>query len=397
VPARPTSNELEFRTHERIREIGEPAWRGLAGEDCLPFLRYEWLAALEDTGCIAPSRGWLAMHVAAYQDGELVGVAPCYVKGNSEGEFVFDHAWARYAEGSLRTEYYPKLVVAVPFTPATGPRLLIKAGADEARITRGFADALTQIAQRISASGVHVLFPEQKQVAALEGAGYLQRHGVQFHWRNAGYAKFDDFLARFSSKRRNQIRREMREMRDQKIAIEVLTGESLKPERVDFIFDFYRSTVEKFFYGKQYLNRQFFEQVCSTMPQHLHVVVASDEGSHKPIAGAFNLLGKHALYGRYWGALEERPFLHFNVCFYRGIEECIARGLDLFEPGAGGEHKLARGFEPSLTYSAHSFSNRRLSAAIAEFLERERQAIAQHLSESQAESGLRELPKSSGA
>jgi predicted N-acyltransferase len=394
VPPRADPLELSFRTHETIREIGEVARRSLAGEDCLPFLRYEWLAALEDTGCIEPSRGWLAMHVAAYVGEDLVGVAPCYVKGNSEGEFVFDHAWARYAEGSLRREYYPKLIVAVPFTPATGPRILIKPGADAARITQGFAQALPQIAERISASGVHVLFPDRAQAEAFEAAGYLPRHGVQFHWQNAGYQKFEDFLARFSSKRRNQIKREMREMRDQNIDIDVLTGDRLKPERVDFIFDFYRSTVETFYYGRQYLNRAFFEQVCSTMPEHLHVVVASDGGSKKPIAGAFNLLGKRALYGRYWGALEERPFLHFNVCFYRGIEECVARGLELFEPGAGGEHKLARGFEPSLTFSAHSFQDRRMSAAIGEFLGRERQAVEQHIQESRGESGLRALPGS---
>jgi uncharacterized protein len=396
VPARATPHELEFRTHERIRELGEPAWRALAGPDCPPFLRYEWLAALEDTGCIEPSRGWLSRHVAAYENGELVGVAPSYVKGNSEGEFVFDHAWARYAESSLRSDYYPKLIVAVPFTPATGPRILIKAGADEARVTREFAGALEQIAARISASGVHVLFPEPKQADAFESAGYLRRHGLQFHWRNEGYQKFEDFLARFSSKRRTQIRREMREMRDRNIDISVLTGASLKPEIVDFIFDFYRSTVEKFFYGRQYLNRAFFEQVCATMPELVHLVVATDAGSKKPIAGAFNLLGKHTLYGRYWGTLEDRPFLHFNVCFYRGIEECIARGLDLFEPGAGGEHKLARGFEPSLTYSAHSFGDRRLTSAIAEFLGRERQAIEQHLLEARGESGLRPLQPTPG-
>ncbi|HEY4102593.1 MAG TPA: GNAT family N-acetyltransferase [Polyangiaceae bacterium] len=391
---RSNSYELEFRTHERVSEIGEAAWRAVAGEHCLPFLRYEWLAALEETGCIEPSRGWLAMHVAAYLNGDIVAIAPAYVKGNSEGEFVFDHSWARYAEGSLRVEYYPKLVVAVPFTPATGPRILIKPGADldEPRILRGFADALQQIAERISVSGVHVLFPESAQASAFEDAGYAQRLGVQFHWQNAGYGKFEDFLARFSSKRRNQIKREMREMRDRNIEIDVLTGDRLRPERVDFIFEFYRSTVEKFFYGRQYLNRAFFEQVCATMPEQLHVVIASDGGSKKPIAGAFNLLGQRALYGRYWGALEDRPFLHFNVCFYRGIEECIARGLELFEPGAGGEHKLARGFEPALTFSAHAFRDRRLSAAISDFLQRERAAITAHVAEAKGESGLRELP-----
>jgi len=389
VPSRSPIADLEFRTHERISSIGASAWGLLAGEDCPPFLRYEWLSALEDTGCIDPARGWLSMHVAAYREGKLVAVAPTYVKGNSEGEFVFDHSFARYAQGNLRIDYYPKLIVAVPFTPATGPRLLIEAGADARAIQRGFAAALPQIAERIGASGCHVLFPEQAQAESFEAAGYLPRHGVQYHWRNAGYRTMDDFLARFSSKRRNQIRREMREMRDRQIDLSVLTADRLRPEMVDFIFDFYRSTVEKFFYGKQYLNRAFFEQVCQTMPEHLHVVVASDAGSKKPIAGAFNLLGKQALYGRYWGALEERPFMHFNVCFYRGIQECIERGLSLFEPGAGGEHKLARGFEPSRTFSAHSFQDRRLTAAVAEFLERERSAIEQHLLQSQSESGLK--------
>jgi hypothetical protein len=355
-------------------------------------LRYEWLSALEESGCIEPSRGWRSLHVAAYSAGELLAVAPAYLKGNSEGEFVFDHSFARYAQGALRIDYYPKLVVAVPFTPASGPRILVKPGADSERVIAGFAAALPRIAASVGASGAHVLFPEREQANVLERAGYLPRHGLQYHWRNASYGSFDDFLARFTSKRRNQIRREMREMHDRGLELEVLTGDRLRPERVDFIFDFYRSTVEKFFYGKQYLNRAFFEQVCATMPEHLHVVVASDASSKKPIAGAFNLLGKHALYGRYWGALEERPFLHFNVCFYRGIQECISRGLDLFEPGAGGEHKLSRGFEPTVTFSAHTFQDRRLGAAVAEFLERERQAIAEHVVQAKSESGLRPRP-----
>lgn len=381
--------ELSFRTHERIASIGKSAWDLLAGEDCLPFLRYEWLSALEDTGCIEPSRGWLAMHLAAYRAGELVAVAPSYLKGNSEGEFVFDHSFARYAQGNLRIDYYPKLILAVPFTPATGPRVLIKAGEDSSSIVRGFAAALPQVAQRLEASSCHVLFPDQTQVEGFEAAGYLRRHGLQFHWRNPGYRTFDDFLSRFNSKRRNQIRREMREMRDQRIDLSALTGDQLRPELVDFIFEFYRSTVQKFFYGKQYLNRAFFEQVCQSMPEHLHVVIARAAGAQKPFAGAFNLLGKQSLYGRYWGALEERPFVHFNVCFYRGIQECIERQLSLFEPGAGGEHKLARGFEPTETFSAHTFHDRHLTRAVAEFLERERIAISEHLVQSQSESALR--------
>jgi predicted N-acyltransferase len=178
-------------------------------------------------------------------------------------------------------------------------------------------------------------------------------------------------------------------MRDREIELSVVTGDRLRPELVDFIFDFYRSTVQKFFYGKQYLNRAFFEQVCQAMPEQLHVVMARGKGAQKPFAGAFNLLGERSLYGRYWGALEERPFVHFNVCFYRGIQECIDRGLALFEPGAGGEHKLSRGFEPSRTFSAHRFLDRRLTLAVAEFLERERSAISEHVLQSQSESGLR--------
>jgi len=389
VVSRAPIADLEIRTHERISGIGAAAWRSLAGPNCLPFLRYEWLSALEDTGCIDPSRGWLAMHLAAYREGELVAVAPAYVKGNSEGEFVFDHSFARYAQGNLRIDYYPKLIVAVPFTPATGPRVLIKAGEDPTAILRAFGAALPQVAERIGASSCHVLFPDPAQADAFEAAGYLPRHGLQFHWRNPGYQSFDDFLSRFSSKRRNQIRREMREMRDREIDLSVVTGDRLRPELVDFIFDFYRSTVQKFFYGKQYLNRAFFEQVCQSMPEQLHVVMARGKGEQKPFAGAFNLLGERSLYGRYWGALEERPFVHFNVCFYRGIQECIERGLSLFEPGAGGEHKLSRGFEPSRTFSAHSFLDRRLSNAVAEFLDRERSAVSEHVLQSQSESGLR--------
>jgi predicted N-acyltransferase len=373
---------FEVSTHASIRELGEADYRALLRPETPPFLRFEWLDALERTGAVTPERGWLPMHLAFKQGGEMLAAAPAYVKGNSEGEFVFDHAWARFAHGELGVSYYPKLVVAVPFTPATGPRLLVKPGANEAEIVDAFAVALRRIAERAGLSGAHVLFPSQDQASAFAARGMLERHGVQFHWQNDGYRTFDDFLARFDAKRRHQIRRERRELAERGVSLEVLTGADLGVADADFIFDFYVATVDKFPWGRRYLSRAFFEEVLSTMPEALHVVVATD-GSKRRLAGAFNLLGSNALYGRYWGALSEVPFLHFNVCFYKGIEESIARGLTTFEPGAGGEHKRARGFEPTVTHSVHHIVDRRLRAAIADYLRREVPAVDDEVEETE--------------
>ena len=373
---------VEVHTHGSIRALGEAAYRSLLDERTPPFLRFEWLDALERTGCVTPKRGWLPMHLALHVAGELVAAAPAYVKGNSEGEFVFDHSWARYAEMELGLRYYPKLIVAVPFTPATGPRLLVKAGQPAAELRVAFCRALAAICHDGKLSGAHVLFPTPAEAGELAAAGLLERHGVQFQWRNPGYASFDDFIARFDSKRRNQIRRERRALAERGIELEILSNKTLRPEHADFIHDFYGTTVDKFAWGRRYLNRAFFEEVCSTMPESLHVVAAKERGGSY-IGGAFNLLGKERLFGRYWGGLVDVPFLHFNVCFYKGIEEAILRGLDGFEPGAGGEHKVARGFEPTVTHSAHLLSDRRLRAAVADHLERERHAVDEHVDESE--------------
>jgi len=370
---------IEVRTHASIRELGEARYRSLVGPTTPPFLRFEWLDALERTGCVTPERGWLPMHVTLEQGGTLVAAAPAYVKGNSEGEFVFDHSWARYAEVELGIRYYPKLIVAVPFTPATGPRLLVREGTARAPLEHVFAKALAAICEEANLSGAHVLFPPEAETAAYAGAGLVERHGVQFHWRNQGYGSFDDFLGCFNSKRRNQIRRERREMDDRGIVLDVLTGSDLDSGLAGFVHDFYVATVDKFAWGRRYLNPEFFEEVLSTMPDALHVVVASDRAGKRKLAGAFNLLGSERLYGRYWGALADVPFLHFNVCFYRGIEDAIARRLAVFEPGAGGEHKVARGFEPTVTRSAHHLVDPRLRAAIRDFLGRERRAIDDHV------------------
>ena len=373
----------EVRTHGSMRELGEAAYRALGDETTPPCLRFEWLDALERTGCVAPKRGWLPLHLGIYERGVLVGAAPAYVKGNSEGEFVFDHSWARFAETELGVTYYPKLIVAVPFTPATGPRLLVRPGTAKAPLLAVLCQALAGVCREGGLSSAHVLFPTEDEARAHVEHGLLARHGVQFHWSNPGYASFDDFLSRFASKKRNQIRRERRELADRGIVLEVLSDKTLGPEHADFIYDFYVATVDKFPWGRRYLNRAFFEEVTSRMPGHLHVVAATERGGRKRLGGAFNLLGKDRLYGRYWGALEEVPFLHFNVCFYKGIEEAIERKLGGFEPGAGGEHKVARGFEPTVTHSSHYLVDRRLRDAVGRHLVAERTAVDEHVSEAE--------------
>ena len=360
-------------------EIGESDWSALVSGATPPFLKWSFLDALEKTGCVAPDRGWLPCHVALRRGGALVAVAPAYLKGNSEGEFVFDHGWASFAEGRLRIRYYPKLVVAVPFTPATGPRLLVRPGEDERELVGALAAGLAELTRRLQVSSAHVLFPSESQARLLEGAGMAHRVGLQFHWQNLGYGTFDDYLSRFNSKRRNQIKRETRGPTEQGVELEVLSGRELVPELIDKMFEFYLSTVNKYYWGRQYLNRAFFEELCARQPDDVMVVLARDRSSRRPIAGAFNLVGGGVLYGRYWGATEERPFLHFNVCYYRGIAECIERKLSLFEPGAGGEHKLVRGFEPTLTHSVHHLVDRRLDAAVRDFVERERLGVEEHV------------------
>jgi uncharacterized protein len=381
--------EYELRTWASMRALGEAAYRALETPETPPFLSFDWLDALECTGCVVPERGWMPMHVTLHRDGELVACAPAYVKGNSEGEFVFDHGWARFCEGTLGLPYYPKLLVGVPFTPATGPKLMIRPGEPARQLYAVFAEALRKLTTEAGVSGAHVLFSPEPEANALEQEGFASRLGVQFHWHNQGYETFDDFLSRFNAKRRHQIKRERREVVASGVDVSVCTGRDLTPELADFCYGFYRTTVDKHVWGRRYLKRQFFEEVLSRIPHRLHVVVARDAGSRRPIAGAFNLLGPNALYGRYWGALEERPFLHFEVCFYRGIQDAIERRLTRFEPGAGGEHKIARGFEPSLTYSTHHLGDRRLDRAVRDFLIREECAVRDEIASARAEMGLK--------
>ena len=370
---------IELRTHRSIRELDAAQWDALLAPDYVPFLSWTFLEAMEKTGCVRPEVGWLPQHLSLRRGGELVAVAPAYVKGNSEGEFVFDHSWANYCQQHLGVDYFPKLIVAAPFTPATGPRLLHSPTFPAVEAYRTFAKGLEALTEGSGLSSSHVLFITDAAAAELEGAGFLRRHGVQFHWRNAGYTCFDDFLARFSSKRRHAIRRERREIDESGMELLTLAGDELGSANIDHLYEFYTSTVDKHFYGRRYLNRDFFHEICARMPKQILAVLAREKGAKKPIAGAFNLVSDRALFGRYWGARQERPFLHFNVCYYAGIDACIERKLECFEPGAGGEHKHARGFESTLTHSAHFIRDPRLRAPVERYLRQESAAIIEHL------------------
>ncbi|WP_438037168.1 GNAT family N-acetyltransferase [Sorangium sp. So ce204] len=369
--------ELEAHVHDTIRDIPESEWNALDGVSEAPFLTWAWFDALERTGCVGEAAGWLPHHITLRAEGALLAAAPAYLKDNSEGEFVFDHGWAS-ASHQIGAPYYPKLVVAVPFTPATTPRLLVRRPVDRPALLPVLAETLRKLVARSRISSAHVLFPTEDEAAALSGAAMAHRCGVQFQFENEGYRTLDDFLARFNAKRRHQIRREMRESTSQGLSIDTLRGAEITPEIVDAMFGFYVSTVEKFAWGRQYLNRAFFEEIAARLrgggAQGGVEIVLAREGK-RPIAGALNLAGPTTLYGRYWGASEERPFLHFNVCYYHPVEDCIARGLRRFEPGAGGSHKLVRGFAPSVTHSAHHIAHPRLDAAVREFLARERAAV----------------------
>lgn len=370
---------IELRVHDRIRDIGETAWDSLLGPDGPPFLRFAWLDALERAGCVTPEHGWLPQHLALYQAGEIVALSPAYVKVHSEGEFVFDHGWANLAH-RLGIDYFPKLILAVPFTPATGPRILVSDESERDKYIALLSQGIRRILSANEVSSAHVLFPPEDEALGWQDAGFFERHGVQFQWQNQGYESFEHFLGSFNSKRRNQIRRERRGAHAHGLAFQVCTGSDITDEVLDAMYRFYLATVDKFVWGRRYLNREFFEDVCTRMPHHIEIVIARD-GQKRIVAGAFNLKGGGVLYGRYWGADEELPYLHFETCYYQGIESAIEQKLVRFEPGAGGEHKIARGFLPTITRSSHLLMNPRFSAIVEEHVKRERAHIARIVEE----------------
>ncbi|GJE44253.1 hypothetical protein AEGHOMDF_3441 [Methylobacterium soli] len=371
------ATELRVRAVTDLTQIGAAAWDacatspetlGAGDETHNPFVSHAFLSALEESGCVSRRTGWLPLHVAVERGEQLIGVAPCYLKTHSQGEYVFDHGWADAYERAGGS-YYPKLQVSVPFTPVTGPRLLIAPGEDPDAAVAGIVAGLRALRAETEASSIHVTFMREREWAQAGALGFLQRTDQQFHWENDGYASFEDFLGALASRKRKAIRRERRDALADGITIETLTGPDLTEAHWDAFYAFYTDTGARK-WGRPYLNRRFFSLLSERMARRVLLVMASRAG--RPIAGAFNLIGDAALYGRNWGCIEDHPFLHFEVCYYQAIDFAIRRGLRRVEAGAQGEHKLARGYRPVLMHSAHDIADPDLRRAVADYLKRER-------------------------
>ena len=351
------------------------AWRALEPPD-FPFFDYEFLRALERSGSIGGGSGWSPVYLVCKDDlGGVLGALPLYLKTHSYGEYIFDWEWAHaYRQHGL--PYYPKLVAAVPFTPATGPKLLVRPDADRAAVTRALLAAARRLGEEQRVSSSHALFLPEEELDEFIEHGFAVRHSVQFHWRNRGYGAFSDYLDAMMSKRRRQVARERRQLEG--VEIERLTGSELCPEHAATMYRFYLSTSDRK-WGSPYLTGAFFAEVFRTMGDRILLILARDRGTGRPIAGALNFFKGRTLYGRYWGTTEERRNLHFELCYYQAIEFAIERRLALFEAGAQGEHKLARGFLPSLTYSAHAIHHPDFRRAIEDYINVEKKILAEDM------------------
>ncbi len=381
-----------IETHKRIEGIEKAAWNALVGEGS-PFMEWGFLVALERSGCLDQESGWYPLILTLKNaSGELLGAAPLFLKTHSQGEFVFDWSWADAAHRA-GIPYYPKGVVASPFSPVTGVRLLVAPhlSAQERLKTREtLVNAAIELAKEIGLSSLHFNFVLEDEWEAMGEMGLLQRQGIQYHWKNHGYETFDDFLGELKSKRRANIRRERRILGENGVATRILGGDELTPELMDRMYKYYRNTVHKFYWGSQYLTRAFFKEILKQMPEHLHIVFAEEDG--EIFGGAFNIRKGERLYGRYWGAERDVEFAHFEVCMYTSIEWCIQNGVQVFEPGAGGEHKHDRGFEATATHSAHWIADPRLSDAIGRFLEHERQGVERNIELLDAQGAFKKGP-----
>ena len=361
-----SERELVARMAGGVGDLPADEWDALDPSGN-PFMRHAFLAALEESGSVGEGTGWSPAPLVIEDEGRLVAALPAYLKGHSQGEYVFDHAWAD-AWHRAGGHYYPKLQVAAPFTPASGPRVLTRAPELAPHLLR-FAE---KFALANELSSLHATFVEDAQVPLFEAAGWLIRHDIQFHWDNRGYRSFDDFLGDLASRKRRAIRKE-RAAAQEGIAIRRLSGADIRPEHWDAFWVFYQDTGSRK-WGSPYLTRRAFDLLGESMASDIVLIMAFD-GS-RPIAGALNFAGRDALYGRYWGCVEDRRFLHFELCYYQAIDEAIARGLSRVEAGAQGQHKIARGYGPVQTTSAHWIADPGFRSAVADFLEREREGVA---------------------
>jgi uncharacterized protein len=368
----------------QIADVPADAWDACANPDPAtfnPFVAHAFLKALEDAGTVGGRTGWTPRHLVLKIGRAIKGCAPCYLKSHSQGEYMFDHGWADAFERA-GGRYYPKLQIAVPFTPVPGPRLLTRPGPDREAAETMLATAAAEVAERNGLSGLHITFLPEDEWNRLGAQGLLQRTSQQFHWPNANYATFDDYLASLASRKRKATRKEREQALAGGLTVEWLRGSEITEAHWDAFFAFYMDTGSRK-WGRPYLNRKFFSLLGASAVGDRCLVMLARKGM-RPIAGSFHLVGGDCLFGRYWGAVEHRPFLHFEMCYYQAIDYAIRHGLARVEAGAQGEHKLARGYLPTRTYSIHHIVDPALRRAIANFLERERahvDAACQELAE----------------
>lgn len=361
---------MKIEVCDRIEQIESKDWNVL-NQDSNPFLQYEFLSALERQHCVGHHFGWRPRHLLMHQDGRLIAAVPLYLKDNSYGEFVFDFSWAN-AYQRRGFSYYPKLVSAIPYTPATGERILVAPGVTRDELYKHVVGHAVNLTESFSASSLHLLFLHQKESKLLEGLGLETRLGVQFHWQNRGYKDFEAFLMALNAKRRKNIRRERRLVKEQEFTIRVLHGHEATTQEWRHFAGFYTKTFEKR-NSLPTLNLGFFQEIGKTMGNQIILVLAYDDIDC--VAGALMFKSRHTLYGRHWGCKQLYDNLHFEVCYYRGIDYCINTGLKRFEPGAQGEHKIWRGFLPTLTYSSHWIRDLKFRVAVRDFLKRETPAV----------------------
>ncbi len=372
---------IEVTAHASLADIAAEDWDACAcpeaasgGRPIDPFTTHRFLSALEESGSVGPGTGWEPRHLVARAGGRVIAVAPLYAKGHSQGEYIFDHNWA-HAYERAGGRYYPKFQIAVPFTPATGRRLLVRPG-EELRGRTALVQGAVQLAADNGLSSVHVTFCTEEEAAAGEKMGLMRRVTEQFHWQNRGYADFDAFLADLSSRKRKTIRKERRQANEFGGEIETLTGDAIRPGHWDAFWRFYQDTGARK-WGRPYLTRAFFDLAQERLRDDILLVMARREGGH--VAGAMNLIGRDTLFGRYWGCVEHHPCLHFEACYYRAIDFAIAEGLSRVEAGAQGEHKLARGYLPCEVHSLHWIADPGFADAVARYLEAERRAVTQDI------------------
>ncbi len=365
----PAGNAPTVRILDSLADVAPEQWDRLAGGH--PFLSHAFLHAMNETGCASEQTGWLPQFVTLWNGDTLAGALPLYLKTHSYGEYVFDWAWAE-AYNRHGLEYYPKLLSAIPFSPVSGPRLL----APDAATRRLLIDAAMSLAHRLSS--LHCLFPPEEEAREWQAAGLMLRQGVQFHWKNQGYADFEAFLSQLSHDKRKKIRQERRRVREAGVVLTRFCGADITAEHWTFFTHCYNLTYRAH-HSTPYLNLAFFERLGQTMPENVLLIIAERDG--RPIASTLNIFTEEALYGRYWGATEHVPMLHFEACYYQALEFCIERGIKLFEGGAQGEHKLARGFLPTRTWSAHWLQHPRFADAVEDFLVRESKGIERYVDE----------------